>query len=71
VDASILVSCSELLELVHVSKLQVIVGVSMETEANKQSILIKVIIYDFFTCIDMDFIIENKREGSRGKSSFV
>ena len=57
IDASIAIACRLLLEEVHVAELDVIVFVCLVTKARKKTVLVEIIIDDFFSKIDVYFII--------------
>ena len=59
-NTPVTVSGRQLLENVHVPKLEVIVGVDLVTEPSKEPVLIKVIIDNFFSKVHMQLIIQNK-----------
>ena len=56
-NTPITVSGRQLLENVHVSKLDVIMGVDLVTEASKEPVLIKVIIDNLLPKVYMQLII--------------
>ena len=53
----ICIACSKLLKLVHVTKLYIIQLINMVSETYKKTVLIKIIVHNFFAKIDMNFII--------------
>jgi hypothetical protein len=69
--APVAVACRQLLKHIHVPELQVIMFVHMIIKPEKKTVLIKVIVYDLFTEIDMHFIIDYKRKGAGLKSFFT
>lgn len=66
--AAIAVAGSELLEDVHVSKLDIVVLVDMIVKPEEETVLVKIIIDDLFTEIDMYFIVYYQRQCIRLKS---
>ena len=69
--APIAIACSQLLKYIHITKLEIIVLVYMISKTNKKAVLIKVIIDDLLTKVDMNFIIHYKRECSGLKVFFT
>ena len=65
------IACSQLLKDIHISKLEIIVLVYMISKANKKTVLVKIIIDDLLTKVDMNFIVYNKRECSGLKMFFA
>ena len=57
IDASITIACRLLLEEVHIAELDVIVFVSLVTEASEKPVLIEIIVHDLFSKVDVYLII--------------
>jgi hypothetical protein len=57
----VLVSGRQLLEEVHITKLNVIVLIQEIVEPGKKTVLIEIVIHDSFTEIDVNLIIDHPR----------
>lgn len=65
IDDFILIAGSQLLKHIHVTKLQIVGFVRLVRKAEEETILIKIIVDDLLSEIDMHFVIEHKRESLR------
>ena len=59
-DIPVPVTRRQLLKNIHVSYLYVIMRIQMISESGKKTVLIKVIVHNFFTGINMYIITQNK-----------
>jgi len=64
-DIQILIPCGPLLEDIHIAKMSVDVAAKLIAQAKKQTVLIKVIIYNPLTGIHVYFVVEEKEGGLR------
>ena len=62
VNHLVLITGSQLLKQIHISKLERIVFSEVVVEPNKQSILVEIIVYDLLSKVDMQLIIEDPIE---------
>ena len=68
---SILTACWQLLKNIQIAKLQIVSGRCLIVEAKKESVLIEIIVDNFFSKIYVDFIIHYKSKGSRCEGIFA
>src|SRR5947207_15153920 len=56
IDRFILVAGGQLLKNIHLAKLQMVISISLISEPDKKSVLVKIIVHDFFAKGNMPFI---------------
>lgn len=70
-NTPVAVARGQLLENIHIPKLQVIVFIDMIVESKEKTVLVKIVMDDLFTEIDMNLIIQDQGEGSGGEPFFM
>ena len=59
-EAPVFIARRQLLKNVHIACLEVILIIELVFKSEEKAVLIKIVIYDFLSEIDMHFIIHNK-----------
>ena len=69
--APVFITGCQLLEYMHIPELQVVMFIHMIIKPHKETVLIKIIIHDLLSEIDMQFIIQDKGQRSWLKPFFT